>query len=225
MVKKILHNILIFMATILTLVIVLLLLIHKGNFNALILSRGTQIANQQLEGKLSVEKLEGSLFSNFALKGILIKTQQDTLFYCEGIWIEYDPQKLLNKTIHLNHLHFENIYGKLYQNKDSLWNFEQLVQTDKKSNADTSKIASPWKLVLKDFQINSLLVNIEQAMKDSLLPSQIRANLQANGRYTPEHSHIQIDSLKMKSRNPNITMHKLTGRADYRLRDLSEFVF
>ncbi|MCX8010386.1 MAG: hypothetical protein N3A61_04485, partial [Ignavibacteria bacterium] len=110
------------------------------------------IAEQELNGKLTIEKIEGTLFSNLTIYGLNYTQDSLDILKADKIHISFNPFLILSKTISVNDLVIEKAVINLYQFKDSLWIFEKLLRYPPEKDTTPSK-PFEYKVNLKNFEL------------------------------------------------------------------------
>lgn len=129
------------------------------------------IANEELNAKLSIGKIHGTFFTSLNIEDVLLSKNNDTLAYFSSLQLKYNPIQLIFKRIYVRELKLKN--PKIFLlHDDSLkhWNFDNLVK--KPSPEDTSKSSFPFLLVLKNISIENLylkLANFNKRYDNSII--------------------------------------------------------
>ncbi len=209
MVKKIIHTTSYILGSLTAIVLLLVLLIHYGYLNSFIAQLISSQASQQINGQLKIEKLEGSVFSDFMLGDISLLNEKDTLFYCQELSVEYQLKELiLDKKLILNQINTQHIRLNLIQEEDSSFNISHVFQSDSK---DTVSSGNTIPILLKDIQLKDIQLHVSKLDQNANIPKRLKFGAKANGYYTGDSALFSLDSLQLESQSPHLLITQLSG--------------
>ncbi|MFA7288692.1 MAG: hypothetical protein WC055_07405 [Melioribacteraceae bacterium] len=102
------------------------------------------LADENLNGKLTIGSIDGTLLTSFSINNTLLTTQKDTLISAGKIEVVISPLQLLLKRIYIRSIGLSDVKINLLQNKDSTWNFENIIKPD----PDTTKSKSRFEFTI-----------------------------------------------------------------------------
>jgi translocation and assembly module TamB len=174
-------------------------------------------AGKRLNGQLSIEGLEGNLFSHIQLKGILVQAKGDTVLYIPMLSLDLSPSRLLHKELRIDSITIDAPYTKMVQATDSSWNVSDLVRNDSLAPSDTIKRTdtSGFRIELNDFILRDGSVRLTP------LDSSVRAFVSKIGlRFTAAYSdtaqQLDLKNLSFSLENPPFNLEKLSLTASRR---------
>ncbi|MDZ7764985.1 MAG: AsmA family protein [Melioribacteraceae bacterium] len=141
-----------FFLTIFVLVLLALLFTQTGWFSSIVKEKVEGIANENLNGNLSIGEIDGSFFSSIEIIDLRIEQNNETVFYTKKIDVNYNLFGLLSSTIDINTAIIDSFYVHLIQINDSTWNINSLI---KQTEEDTTSAGVGWDIVINSFEINN----------------------------------------------------------------------
>jgi len=120
--------------------------------------------NEEINGSLNIERLDGTFFTSIMLKNSSIIFDNDTLLFVKNIDLKVSPLHLLLKKIYIRSLNVEDVIFNRLEDESNNWNLAALIKTQDKSIdtlaeaeiSDTTNSGFPFMI-----QVNNLkLVNI-----------------------------------------------------------------
>ncbi|MBN2571730.1 MAG: hypothetical protein JXA68_06345 [Ignavibacteriales bacterium] len=105
---------------------IVLLLMQTNFFKEILRDEIISRINSVINGRLNIERIDGTIITSVYLYNTSIVDEKDTLFFAEKIEINYDPFALLLKVISINEILLSNAKINLMQNQNGEWNFEQI---------------------------------------------------------------------------------------------------
>lgn len=111
------------------------------------------IANQSLNGSLSIHKIEGDLWKDFSISGIVI-TQADTLLNLENARVQYNIWDLLNKTFSASEIKLSGLSAFVSETAENEFNIQQLIKPD------TTQSTSAFALDIQHFEVENAEISV-----------------------------------------------------------------
>jgi hypothetical protein len=176
-------------------------------FKTILKNKTVTMVNQQINGTLELQNISGNLFTSLNLTGItLLLPNGDTLATIKQIEVKYAPLALINGQVIINQLLFEEPLIFLQQQRDSSWNFQELLLP---SQPDTSGEASssPTKLsfFLNELHLSNGAINLD--VQDTILPQKIKAiDLQLNAFYSAKKIMARLENLSFTTVKPDFQL-------------------
>src|SRR5690606_21282059 len=119
----------VFLYTGLGLLILILLLLgisQTSTFREYLRETVIEEANSALNGKLYIERIDGTIFTSLMLRNTVVTIEDDTLLKAENIGVLTSPLQLLLKRIHIRHFEIQNAYINLIEDESGDLNFTKL---------------------------------------------------------------------------------------------------
>ncbi|WP_291859154.1 translocation/assembly module TamB domain-containing protein [Marinilabilia sp.] len=191
---RVLRYILYFFTGLVVLVLMLLLFTQTSVFRGIVRKQAVKIANEQLDGEVTLEKVEGSFFTNLTLKGLWVgKTRQDTILSLDRLALRYSLWPLIYGRVSVSSIELERPLVNLVQHPDSSWNFQDIFPV---SDEEPDSASSPMRMT---FNLGSLTLSdghINVSMSDTLIPQYISGlNLEVGGRYSSGEMEVDLRHL------------------------------
>ena len=128
----------------------------------------TDLANQQLNGTLTIGNIDGDLWNDFSIYNIAI-TQSDTLASLDSARIQYNIWDLINSTFSATEISVSGLKANIIETKDSTFNAQQLVKEPTGQPADTSGSSFAIDIQKLDLVNGSIFVRSHSYLPDSTL--------------------------------------------------------
>lgn len=112
--------------------------------------------NNTMNGKISIEKLEGTIFTSLVLKNTLVTFERDTVLSAEHIELKTSPLKLLFKIIYLRKIELRNTFVYLREDSLGVLNILKLFPPSEDVEEDTTSAEFPFAFQVADFQLNNI---------------------------------------------------------------------
>ncbi len=149
-------------------VIILFLLVfgftQTSTFRSWLNETITEQVNSLTNGTLSIEKIDGTIFTSLILNNTLYELENDTLFSAEKIEIKTSPLKLLFKIIYFRKIEIENANIALLKNENGELNISRIVPPSDEPE-DTTESIFRWKLQVADFQLSNINFKLQAITK------------------------------------------------------------
>ncbi|MBN1638960.1 MAG: AsmA family protein, partial [Ignavibacteriales bacterium] len=115
-----------FLISILGLIVIALLLMQTHFFKEILREEIISKVNAIINGKLNIERIEGTIITSLDLYNTSIVNNKDTLFFAEKIELNYNPFSLLLKIISIDEILISDAQINLLQDKNGNWNYEKI---------------------------------------------------------------------------------------------------
>lgn len=109
--------------------------------------------NDSINGKLSIERLDGTIFTTITLNKTLITLRGDTVLNADKIDIKTSPLDILIKEIFVRNLEVTDTDIRMIKNEDGKLNVSSLF---KSSTEDSASSKFPFKIVLSNFALKNI---------------------------------------------------------------------
>ena len=109
-------------------------------------------------GKLTIQELDGTIFTSLILSHTLYTLENDTLFSADKIELKVSPLRIFLKTIYLRKLEIENANVSLFKDVNGELNISKITSpTKEKEVKDTVTTSGPfsWKIDIADLKLKN----------------------------------------------------------------------
>lgn len=170
------------------------LILYTGAANNFIKQKALSIANEQLNGRLDIQKLEGDLWRGFTANEMTV-SRYDTLLHLDTLQIRYHILSLLGNEFQVDLVKASGLFADIEEQQDGAFNIQQLIKSDS-TTADTSSGA--FGVNIRELKLNNGKINVyaPSFLPDSSLRIQ---SLQTSASLkTGEDFSVQIESLQFR---------------------------
>jgi len=112
------------------------------------------IANESINGTLSIGAIEGSIFSSLSIKDISLETEGDTLAKIQSVDIETSFLEIFFRKIYFRKIALNSPQFKLIQNDNGKWNLDNLIVPKEEEETDSSRF--PFIIQVNKLQIQDM---------------------------------------------------------------------
>ena len=117
-------------------------------------------ANDNLNGKISIGKIEGTIFTSLILRNTIVTMEKDTLLNAGMIELRTSPLKIFLKTIYVRKVEIKDARIAFVKDSSGVLNISKLFPPTEEE--DTSKSAFPFRIEVADFK----LINVDFALQN-----------------------------------------------------------
>ena len=119
-----------------------------------------ETVNEQINGKLSIEKLEGTIFTSLLIRNVTLTSQQnDTVIQAGQIELKTSPLKLLFKNIYVRKFELRDAKIKLIKESDGELNLLKIFPSTEPE--DTTSSEFPFTIEVADFGLKNIDFSIQ----------------------------------------------------------------
>jgi len=167
--------------------------------------------NLSTNGKLYIEKIDGTIFTSLILVNTVYTLEEDTIFSADKIEVKFSPLRILLKTIYFRKLEIENAKISLIKEENGELNISQITSPSVEEVEDTTTVSEPfnWKIDVADVKL--MKINFKH---------QLRKNTQSNAYY----AQPEMDDFRVEDINISLSAVADIEANEYSLR-ISEFNF
>lgn len=178
------------------------------------------IANKELNGKLNIERIDGTILTSLYLKNTSIVLDNDTLLYAHKIEVKTSPLQILLKKIYVRKVLLEDVKFSLLEDSAGTWNLSKLI---KPKPEDTTKSTFSFIVQAVDVQFKNIQFtrqtfqnrNSTQVYKnmnfDDLRISDLNFSAQAFADVPNSEYSILIKNLSFKPNLSRFTLKTISG--------------
>lgn len=151
--RKIINVFIGFTAVIIFLLIIIIGFTQTITFRNLLRDKVVELVNAEINGKLNIEKIEGTILTSLFLRNISLQIDSDTLLYARNIEIKTSPLQLLLQKIYLRKILLSDVEIKLLQDSTGVWNFEKIA---KPTPDDSTESSFQYFVQVNDLQLKNI---------------------------------------------------------------------
>ena len=177
--------------------------------------------NASINGSLSVEELDGTIFTSIILNNIQLVQLQDTVFSADKIEIRTSPLKLLFKIIYFRKIEITNANITLLKDKDGELNISQLIKPGEEET-DTSSSDFIFKFQTADLTLKNVDFSLQSYEKKG---SKIFYDNMTLDDFRVTNINLSLDSfIDITKQDIRLNIHSLSGKTNlsgFRINNLS----
>ncbi len=155
----------VFLYTGIAVLIVLLLVLgfsQTSTFREILREKIVSAANKELNGKLSIGKIDGTIFTSLFLRNAIVSMGSDTLFNANLIEVKISPLQIFLKRIYVRKVGLSDTRIALIADSSGSLNISRLLPPTPK---DTSHSKFPFKIVAPDLQLKNVSFSLQDYNK------------------------------------------------------------
>jgi hypothetical protein len=161
----------------------------------------TEQVNSSTNGVLSIEKIDGTIFTSLILNNTLYQLENDTLFFAEKIEVKTSPLKILFKIIYFRKIEIANANIAFLKDENGELNISRIVPPSDEPD-DTTESKFSWKLQVAGLQLNSLNFKLQSYDKKSSMEF---------------YPHPNTDDFRLTNLNLELSAFADIGNSEYEL--------
>jgi autotransporter translocation and assembly factor TamB len=192
------------------LLVLLGILLRLGHLNAFVVTMLNSQVSKNINGELSIESLQGNLYSDFTLENIYLVQNNDTLLSCRTINVDYHIWSLLHQQLEVNKLQMSLLQLNVSQEKDSTYNLANILEVGE--NTDTVTNKSGWDIMIKDFNLSHFTSNIKLLGDNAFVPSYVESDFRSSLLFSGEEFEIDLKHLRVATQKPEFNVVNLSGK-------------
>jgi translocation and assembly module TamB len=207
------------------LVIGLLVFTQTPWFRSIVINKALVIANDNINGIITVDKLKGNFFTWIELENVTVKLEDgETILSVERVGLRYGLMGLLSNKVLVRDLILEKPLINLRQDKDSVWNFTHLFAQEKvKVKTESKELGLAFKV--GNFLLSEGSVTISST--DSLIPDRVEnLNLLFKGSFAKGELDVYLMNLSFLSHQPDLILKSFQVKVttDFKKWNISDFL-
>jgi hypothetical protein len=177
-------------------------------------------ANAALNGKLYIEKIDGTIFTSLVLRNTVVSMKDDTLLNAGTIGIKVSPLQLLWKKIYVRDFEIRDADINLITESDGELNFAKLFPP---SEPDTTESEFPFKIEIAGFTLQNVdfaFQNFnkagsneiyEQLNTDDIRLDDLNLSLKAVADINENAYELALDNLSFKPNIKSFNLNEISG--------------
>ncbi len=208
------------LGALLLLIVLLALAIQIPAVQTWIAQQATGYLAQQVETPIRIERVRISLLSGtVSLGGLYVEDQQrDTLLMVEELGVSIRLADLLSKKVTFDHLLLRQSIGKMYPVKDTIMNYQFLVDAFSSGEPKTEPSGTPWTIGVADAGIRLQDIRFFMALPDSALALKLDLGGLAGGVKQADINRMRYDLSAFSLRDTEVAL-ELGGYEDQEVED------
>ncbi|MDY0083274.1 MAG: hypothetical protein RBR74_08850, partial [Ignavibacteriaceae bacterium] len=168
-----------------------------------------ETVNDEINGKLSIGEIEGTIFTSLIIKNTALSTlQNDTVVYAGKIELRTSPLKILFKNIYVRKFELEDARIKLIEEEDGELNLLKMFPSSEELE-DTTTSEFPFTIEVADFALTNVDFSMQQFDKTGS---------------TATYQDINTNDLRIKDLNLKLNAFADLNKYNYRL-TIDDFYF
>lgn len=139
---------------------------QTSTFREFVRTNLLDIVNSSIEGKLDLEKIDGTIFTSLILHNASLTYQNDTIASIKKVAVKISPLQVLLKRIVVREAFITDLYLKAVEDSSGILNFAKAFPPSEEE--DTSESAFDYQIIVSDFRlINSDIAYRKDLYRDS----------------------------------------------------------
>ncbi|WP_180335744.1 translocation/assembly module TamB domain-containing protein [Labilibaculum filiforme] len=191
----------------------LLFLLSTGLFNNWISETICSTANQQLNAKLSIEKIEGNPLSHLQIKKIILEHNNGKLLELDELEITYNIWKIIAGKLEITSLELNGTSVFLQQDKKGIWNLEKLIPIAENPEPNVPSSPFSWKIELKDFSVKNFEANIIANDSTKLIPRKVKLSTSLGFEFAANLMQLNLHQLEINTQKPSLEIKDIHFQA------------
>uniref|UniRef100_A0A832G8H0 Translocation/assembly module TamB n=1 Tax=Ignavibacterium album TaxID=591197 RepID=A0A832G8H0_9BACT len=168
-----------------------------------------ETVNKEINGELSVQEIDGTIFTSLMIKNAVLTSQQkDTVVSVGYIELRTSPLKLLFKNIYARHIELRDVNAKLIEEEDGELNLLKIFPPSEEPE-DTVKSEFPFTITVASLELNNINFSFQ---KYSYVGS------------TAFYPSMNFDDLRIRNLNLLLSAYADLNKYDYQLQ-IDKFSF
>lgn len=114
-----------------------------------------ELANENLNGKISIGKIEGTIFSSLILRNTIVSMEKDTLLNAGMIELRTSPLKIFLKKIYVRKVEIKDTRIAFVKDSSGVLNISKLFPPSEEED-DTAKSSFPLRIEISDLKLTNV---------------------------------------------------------------------
>ncbi len=180
--------------------------------------------NSSINGELSIERIDGTVFTALILNNTTLVQRQDTLLIAEKIELRTSPLKILFKTIYFRKIELTNAKIHLVKDDAGELNISKLTKPSEGDEVEDSVSTDfTFKIEVADLSLSDVDFNLqsynnkksteiyENLNTDDLRLKNINLSLKAFADFSNKEIQLSINTLSVKPNLSGFEVENITG--------------
>ena len=204
--QKIINGFLIFFISVFVLILILFGITQTSTFREFLREKVLDIANSELNGKIDIGRIDGTIFTSLILHNTTVSMEKDTILSAEKIELRTSPLRLIAKELHIRKFEIKNARLNLVTDSEGKLNLAKLFP---ESEEDTSSSEFPFTIEAEDMR----LTNVDLSFRNYNIPESNEI-----------HEELVFDDLRIRDLNLLFEASMDINNNDYKLH-IKQFSF
>ena len=188
----------------------LLLLLFSGVFNQRIATTLSSVASQNVNGVVTLGRIDGNLLSHFILKDLSLTQDGKEVVGVKELEIRYNIWALLRNKVEVSNVKLEGVTVLLKEEADSLWNLQKLIPSSSKTEVDTVTNSVKWEVDLADVNIGNFQASIFVNDSSRRIPENLKLESALSFAFADDVMHINMRQFELMTKKPSLEIRKLS---------------
>jgi hypothetical protein len=166
--------------------------------------------NSSTNGNLTIEQINGTIFTSLILSNTSYTLYEDTLFTAERIELKVSPLRVFLKTVYIRKLEIENANISLLKDENGELNISKIITpSGEEEIKDTLTTSEPfrWKIDVAELKLKNI---------------NFKHQLLANKNSTAYYPQLEMDDFRLENLNLSLSANVNIAASEYQLK-ISEF--
>ncbi len=178
--------------------------------------------NSALNGRLSIEKIDGTIFTSLIVRDALLTIEDDTLFYAKDIEVKTSPLQLFLKKIYVRKFEISNAHFTLREDSTGTLNISKLISPAEEDTTAASEfmftIHVPYfrlvnvSFLIQDYQHDSIYDYYDSLNPGNFKIDNLFLSLSAFADISRNNYEIQIENLLFGTNIKNFEIRHFSGK-------------
>ncbi|MDG5800680.1 translocation/assembly module TamB domain-containing protein [Marinilabiliaceae bacterium ANBcel2] len=182
-------------------------------FKEIVKARVEKVVNSNINGSLTIGKLDGNFFTNIKLESLhLVNHQNEDIVNIDNIDISYSLLDLINNKVKINNVSIDTPQFNIEQYNDSIWNFSNLfIEKEQKEDVDKEDFTPGFKFILSNFIIEE--GSIIAKSDNPVIPENIEdINIEVSASFIDETLDATLYNFTFKGDKPQFYLKNISGK-------------
>ncbi|RJP65245.1 MAG: hypothetical protein C4539_13570 [Ignavibacteriales bacterium] len=167
------------------------------------------LVNELINGKLSIDRIDGTILTSITLRNTLLTFEQDTVLAARRIELQTAPLKLLLRELHVRSFLIEDAKIDLIKDSLGIYNIAKLA---KPTEEDTTTSEFPFTIRISDVQLRN--IDFKSAKQENKFSSKSYPSINLDD-FRVDDLFFQFNAyVNMKRKYFNINIDGISGRTN-----------
>jgi len=204
-------------------VIVLIGFSETSWFKGILRDTIVDAADSALYAKLSIDRIDGNLFSGWALRGVRLRDEHGTIASIDAVLLRYELLGLMWKRITVKELTLSKPEIFITRAAGRDWNIDRMLRPSE--DTDTSASTFDWRIVVENLRIvdgrfvrydSSLAGEVPRTRLDAQRMDMREINLALRADIRPNDKRVSFNQLRASNALGDVSLVNLSGDIDIR---------
>ncbi|RKY90408.1 MAG: hypothetical protein DRQ13_12670, partial [Ignavibacteriae bacterium] len=223
--RKIVNGFIYFGVGIIAALLMLFAFSQTSTFRDWLREKVVSTVNSSINGELSIERIDGTVFTALILNNTALLQGRDTLLFAEKIELRTSPLKILFKTIHFRKIELTNAKIHFLKDEAGELNISKLTKPSEEVAEVEDSVSSDFtfKIQVADLSLNNVDFNLQSfeninstevydtLYTDDLRLKNINLSLNAFADFSSKEIRLGINNFSVKPNLRGFKLENLTG--------------